>query len=47
MAGVNTTRWRSVYVASLARPGGNVTGLSFLHLDLLAKRLGVFKDMFA
>ncbi len=33
------------YVASLARPGGNVTGLFFLHLDLLAKRLGVFKEM--
>jgi len=33
------------FVASLARPGGNVTGLFFLHLDLTAKRLALFKEM--
>ncbi len=45
MVGVNYDPLALGYVASLARPGGNVTGLFFLHLDLLAKRLGVFKDM--
>ena len=45
MVGVNYDPLALGYVASLARPGGNVTGLFFLHLDLLAKRLGVFKEM--
>jgi putative tryptophan/tyrosine transport system substrate-binding protein len=31
-------------VASLARPGGNVTGLSFLGPDVIAKRLELFKE---
>jgi putative ABC transport system substrate-binding protein len=32
-------------VASLARPGGNVTGLSDLHADLITKRLQLFKEL--
>jgi putative ABC transport system substrate-binding protein len=31
-------------VASLARPGGNITGLSQLAVDLLAKRMELFKE---
>jgi len=45
MVGVNYDPKALGYVASLARPGGNVTGLFFLHLDLVAKRLGLFKEM--
>jgi putative ABC transport system substrate-binding protein len=33
------------YVDNLARPGGNVTGLFFQHLELLAKRFGLLKEM--
>jgi putative ABC transport system substrate-binding protein len=33
-------------VASLARPGGNLTGLSNLGSDLGAKRIGLFREMF-
>jgi putative ABC transport system substrate-binding protein len=33
------------YIDSLARPGANVTGLFFQHLELVAKRLGLFKEM--
>ena len=33
-------------VASLARPGGNVTGLSNLAADLTAKRLEILRDVF-
>jgi putative tryptophan/tyrosine transport system substrate-binding protein len=33
-------------IASLARPGGNVTGLSSLSFDLITKRLEVLKDAF-
>jgi putative ABC transport system substrate-binding protein len=33
------------YVNSIARPGANVTGLLFQHLELLAKRFGLFKEM--
>ncbi len=33
------------YVDNLARPGGNVTGLFFQHLGLLAKRFGLFKEL--
>jgi putative ABC transport system substrate-binding protein len=32
-------------VESLARPGGNVTGLSLMNSDLSAKRLGLFKEI--
>ena len=32
-------------VASLARPGGNVTGLSLMHPDLSGKRLALLKEL--
>src|SRR5690242_12680805 len=32
-------------VQSLARPGGNVTGLSLMIIDLSEKRLGLFKEL--
>ena len=32
------------HVASLARPGGNITGLSMLLTDLVAKELEIFKE---
>src|SRR5262245_6126379 len=37
---------RSLLVASLARPGGNVTGLSNQASDLPAKRLGLVREVF-
>ena len=33
------------YIDSLARPGANVTGLFFQHLELVAKRYALFKEM--
>ena len=33
------------YVASLARPGANVTGLFFQHREVTSKRLSVFKEL--
>jgi putative ABC transport system substrate-binding protein len=32
-------------VASLARPGGNVTGVSFMNVELAGKRLGLLTDL--
>ena len=32
-------------VASLARPGGNITGLSDFHADLVTKRLELLKEV--
>jgi putative ABC transport system substrate-binding protein len=32
-------------VASLARPGGNMTGVNFFVLELVAKRLGLLREM--
>src|SRR5262249_58264270 len=34
-------------VASLARPGGNVTGLSVQAVDLAGKRLEILRDVFS
>jgi putative ABC transport system substrate-binding protein len=33
------------HIDSIARPGANITGLYFQHLELLAKRFGLFKEM--
>lgn len=33
------------FVRSLARPGGNITGFSFLHPELSGKRLALLKEM--
>ena len=32
-------------VASLSRPDGNVTGITSLNAELVAKRLGLFRDL--
>jgi putative ABC transport system substrate-binding protein len=36
---------QSGLVASLARPGGNVTGLSVLHIELFAKRIELLREI--
>jgi putative ABC transport system substrate-binding protein len=33
------------YIASLARPGANITGMFFRHLELTSKRLELFKEI--
>jgi putative ABC transport system substrate-binding protein len=33
------------FVASLARPGGNITGLSLMHADLVTKQLDLLKEV--
>jgi putative ABC transport system substrate-binding protein len=45
MAGINYDPIALGYVATLARPGGNVTGVFLRHIELTAKRLELFKEM--
>jgi len=45
MVGVNYDPVALGYIASLARPGTNVTGVFFLHRELTAKRLELFREM--
>jgi putative tryptophan/tyrosine transport system substrate-binding protein len=33
------------FIDSIARPGGNITGLFFQHLELVSKRFGLFNEM--
>src|SRR5262249_33494583 len=33
------------FIASLARPGGNMTGINFLNNELAAKRLGILREL--
>jgi putative ABC transport system substrate-binding protein len=44
MAGTGGDPVKGGFVESLARPGGNVTGLSLLSNDLGGKRLELFKE---
>jgi len=45
IVGINYDPVALGYIASLARPGANVTGVFFLFSELTAKRLGLFKEM--
>jgi putative ABC transport system substrate-binding protein len=45
IVGINFDPVALKFVTNLARPGRNVTGLFFLHLDLMAKRFELFKEM--
>jgi putative ABC transport system substrate-binding protein len=45
MVSVNYDPVELGYIASLARPGTNVTGVLFLHRELTGKRLELFKEM--
>jgi ABC-type uncharacterized transport system substrate-binding protein len=38
-------RWESGIVTSLSRPGGNVTGATFLGSMAAAKQIGLLRDM--
>jgi putative ABC transport system substrate-binding protein len=44
IVGVNYDPVALGFAASLARPGANVTGLYFLHSDVMAKRFELFKE---
>jgi len=46
MAGANVDPVEAGFVISLARPGGNITGLTNLTSQLHAKRLGLLKEAF-
>jgi putative ABC transport system substrate-binding protein len=43
--GVSDDPVRQGFVASLARPGGNLTGVNFLNTELTAKRLELLREM--
>jgi putative ABC transport system substrate-binding protein len=45
MVGVGLDPVRLGLVQSLARPGGNITGVAALGVELIAKRLQLFRDM--
>jgi putative ABC transport system substrate-binding protein len=36
---------RSGFVVSLARPGGNITGVTFLHVDLFSKNMELLRQL--
>jgi putative tryptophan/tyrosine transport system substrate-binding protein len=45
MVSVNYDPVELGYIASLARPGANITGVLFLHRELTGKRFELFKEM--
>jgi putative ABC transport system substrate-binding protein len=45
VAGVGQDPVRLGLVASLARPGGNITGVNFFVTEVVAKRLGLLREM--